>query len=184
MRLVSVNVGVPREIGVYNGKKTYSAIYKSPVQGPVAVRTLNLEGDRQAAQSVHGGEDMAVYGYPTEHYPFWQGKFPKMEMPWGTFGENLSTEGLTEGMVHVGDQFSVGSALIEATRPRFPCFKLGMRFETQDMVGWFLDSGRSGFYFKVVREGTISAGDQIVFERSRPDLPTIADLVRERKKSE
>jgi MOSC domain-containing protein YiiM len=182
--LVSVNVGTPREIGLSQGKKTVSAIYKKPVDGPVIVRRLNLEGDRQGDPRVHGGENAAVYAYPSEHYGYWKERFPDMEMPWGTFGENFTTEGLLEEVVHVGDQFAVGTAKFQITKPRFPCFKLGMRFGTQKMVDLFLDSERSGFYLGVLQEGQVKAGDVIRPIMSDQHSGTIASIVRMKKKAE
>jgi MOSC domain-containing protein YiiM len=182
--LVSVNVGTPREIGLSRGKKTISAIYKKPVQGPVFARRFNLDGDWQGDPSVHGGEDAAVYAYPSEHYGYWKEIFPKMEMPWGTFGENFTTEGLLEDGVHVGDQFAVGTAKFQITKPRFPCFKLGMRFGTQRMVKLFLDSERSGFYLRVLLEGQVKAGDEIRPTGSDQNSGTIASIVRVKKKTE
>jgi MOSC domain-containing protein YiiM len=184
MRLVSVNVGAPKEIGRSRGGEVVSAIFKRPVGGPVIVRKLNLEGDRQADLTVHGGEDKAVYAYPSEHYDYWKQKFPDMEMPWGTFGENLTTEGLLEEQVRVGDSFAIGSARFAVTRPRFPCLKLGMRFETRTMVRSFLQSERTGFYLRVLREGQIEAGNAIVKAKTNPGSETIVAIVRKVKREE
>jgi MOSC domain-containing protein YiiM len=184
MRLVSVNVGVPNGIGSSRGGAVVSAIFKRPVQGPVIARRLNLEGDRQADLTVHGGEDKAVYAYPSEHYDYWKHEFPLMDMPWGTFGENLTTEGLLEEQVHVGDSFVMGSARFAVTKPRFPCFKLGLRFEAKTMVRSFLESERTGFYLKVIREGLIEAGGVISRAKTNPDSETIAAIVRKVKREE
>ena len=130
-----------------------TGIFKTPINGRVRVRTLNLEGDRQADLSVHGGPDKAIYAYPSEHYDYWRGEFPDMELHWGMFGENLTTSGLLEGAVNVGDQFRIGSAITMVTQPRVPCYKLAAKFGREDIVKRFLASGRSGFYLKVMQEG-------------------------------
>ncbi len=184
MRLVSVNVGTPREIGRVRGKTVLSSIYKTPVHGPVAVTPLNLDGDRQSDPTVHGGVDQAVYVYPSEHYPYWKERFPVMEMPWGTFGENFTTQGLLEEDVHIGDELFAGSAKFAITKPRFPCFKLGLRFGTQTMIKKFLDSERSGFYLRVIQVGRVEQGDEIRLNLVRPDSETIASVVRSARKRE
>jgi MOSC domain-containing protein YiiM len=160
MRLVSVNVGLPREVE-WRGRTVTTGIFKSPVAGPVRVRTLNLDGDRQADLSVHGGPDKAVYAYPTEHYEYWRQELPGVDLPPGSFGENLTTEGLREAEVRIGDRFRVGSTVLRVTQPRMPCSKLGVKFGRDDMVRRFLASERTGFYFAVVEEGDVAAGDVI-----------------------
>lgn len=177
MKLVSVNVGVPREVP-WKGRVVTTAIFKEPVAGRVAVRPHNLDGDRQADLQVHGGAYKAVYAYPIEHYAFWRRELPEMDLPFGMFGENLTTEGLGEADVNVGDRFRVGSAELVATEPRFPCYKLGLRFGRDDILKRFLASARSGFYFAVARAGELGAGDAIEpLSRDAYGL-TIADVVR------
>jgi MOSC domain-containing protein YiiM len=178
MRLISVNVGKPREIGKRRGVAVESGIFKEPVIGPVAVHRYNLEGDVQADLTVHGGKDAAVYIYPSEHYEYWREKFPKRELPWGSFGENLTTEGLLENQVRVGDRLLIGSAEFAVTKPRLPCFKLGIKFGTQKMLGWFLESEFTGFYLEVQQEGQIQAGDRITMISTRVDSSTIAAIVQ------
>jgi MOSC domain-containing protein YiiM len=160
MQLVSVNVGLPRTI-TWKGRTVQTGIFKTPVNGRVQVRTLNLAGDRQADLSVHGGLDKAIYVYPSEHYDYWRGEFTDMELPWGMFGENFTTTGLLEGVVNVGDTFRIGSAVALVTQPRVPCYKLAAKFGREDIVKRFLASGRSGFYLKVMQEGEVGAGDAI-----------------------
>jgi len=173
MKLVSVNVGLPREV-MWHGRTVTTGIYKQPVEGRVALRKLNLDGDGQADLTVHGGEDKAVYCYPLEHYDYWKKELPGGDLPMGVFGENFTTDGLLEG-VHLGDRFSVGSAEVVVTQPRLPCYKLGVRFQSDDMVKRFLASGRSGFYFAVAREGQVGAGDDIkVIVREANALPVSA----------
>lgn len=182
IRLISVNVATPKNIGATRGKPTFSAIFKKPVEGPVFVRFANLEGDKQADPAVHGGEDKAVYAYPSEHYGYWRERFPKMDLPWGSFGENLTTEGILEGRVHAGDRLTIGTAEFAVTVPRFPCFKLGIKFGTQAIVRSFLDSERSGFYLKVLQEGHIEAGDTIKLSAGEAGARTITDVVRSVKR--
>ena len=176
MKLLSVNVGLPREIE-WNGKIIRTSIFKAPVPGRVRVAKLNLEGDQQSDLSVHGGIDKAVYAYPSEHYPFWRRELPSMDLPWGAFGENFTTEGLIEETIHIGDRLWVGSAEFVVTQPRMPCFKLGIRLGRSDIVKRFLQSGRSGFYFAVLREGEVTAGDSIeLLERDEHGI-TVTDVV-------
>lgn len=177
MRLVSVNVGLPREIS--NGARTaVSGIYKSPVAGRVRLRRLNLDGDQQADLSVHGGPDKAVYVYPSEHYAAWRTELPDAELAWGAFGENFDTEGLLESDVCVGDELQIGAVHLQVTQPRMPCFKLGIRFGRDDMIERFLASRRSGFYVRVLQAADVGAGDAIEIVARDPQRVTIADLVR------
>jgi MOSC domain-containing protein YiiM len=177
MKLVSVNVGLPREV-VHKGKKVKTGIFKEPVAGRIRLRALNLDGDRQADLSVHGGPSKAVYVYPSEHYGYWRQELPGMDLPWGMFGENFTTEGLREDQVNIGDRFRVGSAEVMATEPRLPCYKLGVKFGREDIVKRFLQSGRTGFYVAVLREGEIGAGDGIErIGRDRNNI-TVPDITR------
>lgn len=176
-RLVSLNTGKPREVE-WRGQKVSTGIYKSPVNGPVAVRFLNLEGDGQADLRVHGGRAKAVYAYPSEHYDFWRIKRPDAELPPGAFGENLTTSGLLEDSVHVGDHYRIGSAEFVVTQPRMPCFKLGIKFGTEAIIKEFLESRRSGFYFSVLQEGVIEAGQPIECVHRDPRKVSITDIAR------
>ena len=160
MKIVSLNVGLPREVR-WHGRTVTTGIYKEPVTGRVALRKLNLDGDRQADLSVHGGEYKAVYCYPVEHYEYWKKELPGRELPMGVFGENFTLQGLLEAEAHLGDRFAVGSAEVVVTQPRLPCYKLGVRFGDDEMVKRFLMSGRGGFYLAVTREGEVGAGDEI-----------------------
>jgi MOSC domain-containing protein YiiM len=154
-----------------------TAIFKAPVDGPVKVGRLNLDGDRQADLTVHGGFYKAVYGYPSEHYPYWREELPDTQMGWGMFGENLTTEGLIEKDVHIGDRFRIGSTLLEVTQPRMPCYKLALKFQRADMIKRFWKSGRSGFYFSVVEEGELQAGDSIALERPGDPAVSVTELL-------
>jgi MOSC domain-containing protein YiiM len=176
MKLLSVNVALPREIE-WRGKLVRTSIFKAPVPGRVRVAALNLEGDEQSDLSVHGGVDKAVYAYPSEHYPFWREELPGVDLPWGMFGENFTTEGVLEETVHIGDRLQVGSAEFVVTQPRMPCYKLAIHFDRPDIVKRFLRSGRTGFYLAVLREGEVTAGDSIkLLARDEPGI-TVADVV-------
>ena len=175
MKLLSISIGLPREIE-WKGKIVRTSIFKAPVSGRTRVAKLNVEGDQQSDLTVHGGIDKAVYVYPSEHYPFWHGELPDMELPWGVFGENFTTEGLLEN-TRVGDRFQIGSAEFVVTQPRMPCYKLGIRFNRPDMVKRFLESGRTGFYLAVLKEGEVAAGDSIELLEQDQHNVTIADVV-------
>jgi len=168
-------VGGPREVAS-RGKVVRTSIFKAPVAGRVRVAALNVAGDARSDLAVHGGIDKAVYAYPSEHYEFWRREVPDLEFPWGAFGENLTTEGLLEGSVHIGDRFRAGSAEFVVTQPRIPCFKLGIRFNRPEMVRRFLRSGRSGFYLAVLREGDIAAGDAIDLVAADDNQVSVAEV--------
>ena len=171
MKLISVNVGLPRVV-MSNGDPVSTGIFKEPVAGRVRLRTLNLDGDRQADLSVHGGSSKAVYAYPSEHYDYWKRELPEMKLPWGMFGENFTTTGLVESELNIGDKFRVGSAAVMVTEPRLPCYKLGIKFGRSDIVKRFLASEqRTGFYFAVLQEGDVGVGDPIeLIEKSKDSL--------------
>ena len=176
MKLLSVNVGLPREIE-WKGKIVRTSIFKAPVTGRVRVARLNVEGDQQSDLTVHGGLDKAVYAYASEHYAFWHQELPGVDLPQGVFGENFTTAGLLEETFYIGDRLRIGSAEFVVTQPRMPCFKLGIRFNRPDMVKRFLQSGRTGFYFAVINEGEVAAGDSIeLIERDEHNIP-VADIV-------
>jgi MOSC domain-containing protein YiiM len=177
MKLVSVSTGLPREV-MWHGRNATTAIYKQPVEGRVALRKLNLDGDRQADLSVHGGEYKAVYCYPLAHYDYWKRELPGRDLPMAIFGENFTTDGLMEDSVHLGDQLSIGSAEVLVTQPRLPCYKLGVRFESDDMVKRFLASGRTGFYLAVTSEGEVGAGDVIEVIARDPNAVPVSEITR------
>lgn len=177
MKLISINVGLPRAV-TWQGKPVTTGIFKEPVSGPVILRRLNLEGDRQADLSVHGGADKAVYVYPAEHYDYWQTELPGTPLPWGAFGENFTVAGLLEDEVNIGDRFRVGGAEVMVTQPRLPCYKLGVKFGRADMVKRFLASRRTGFYVAVLKEGQVEAGDAIELISRDENKVTVADITR------
>ena len=173
MKILSIHVGRPREV-TWQDKTVLTSIFKDPVQGPVAVRTTNLDGDEQSDLSVHGGRSKAVYVYPSEHYPWWQQELPGVKLPWGVFGENLTVTGLLETAMHIGDRLRAGSAEFIITQPRMPCFKLGIRFDDPGMVQRFQDSRRNGFYLAVEKEGTVRVGDAIEVIARDPHAMSVA----------
>jgi len=177
MKVISVNVGLPRQV-MWKGKLVTTGIFKEPVAGQVKLSQLNFEGDRQADLSVHGGLSKAVYVYPADHYPYWRELLPEMNLPWGMFGENLTTEGLLEEVVYIGDRFRLGTAEVMVTEPRLPCYKLGLKFGRADIVKKFLASGRSGFYLAVLKEGMVGAGGPIEPLSRDPHGVTVSDIVR------
>jgi MOSC domain-containing protein YiiM len=177
MKLVSLNVGLPREV-TWKGTTVLTGIYKEPVEGRIALRKLNLDGDRQADLSVHGGEYKAVYCYPLAHYEYWRKELRGLDLPLGAFGENFTIDGLLEDSVHLGDRFSIGSAEVFVTQPRLPCYKLAMRFQSEDMVKRFFTSRRTGFYVAVAREGEVGAGDQVTPIASDPSGVPVSEITR------
>ena len=177
MKILSVNVGLPRD-ATWQGKVVTTGIFKEPVKGPVILRRLNLDGDQQADLTVHGGVSKAVYAYPSEHYDYWRTELPGVDLPWGMFGENFTTEGLLEGNVYVGDRFGIGDAEVVATEPRMPCYKLGLKFGRTDIIKRFLASRRTGFYFAVTREGMVGAGDAMELVSREQEEISVADITR------
>jgi MOSC domain-containing protein YiiM len=177
MKVVSVNVGLPREV-VWHGKKVTTGIFKEPVGGRIMARRLNLDGDQQADLSVHGGVNKAIYSYPSEHYGYWRTELPGVVLPPGMFGENLTTEGLLEESVYIGDRFRVGEAEVRVTEPRMPCYKLTIKFGRADMIKRFLASRRTGFYFAVARDGMVGAGDAIELIGREQQEISVADITR------
>jgi MOSC domain-containing protein YiiM len=175
--LISIQVGMPRSVP-QGGQGVSTGIFKSPVAGRVRMRSLNLDGDQQADLTVHGGRDKAVYAYPSEHYPFWKKELPGVDLPWGSLGENFTTEGLLESNVCLGDRLTIGTAEVVVTQPRLPCFKLNLKFGREDMVQRFLASHRSGFYLRVLREGEVGAGDEIQIAHRDENRVSISDTLR------
>jgi MOSC domain-containing protein YiiM len=175
VKLVSLSVARPR-LTVYKGTTINTGIFKKPVAGRVALRTLNLDGDQQADLSVHGGPHKAVYAYPAEHYEYWRRQLPDMDLPWSMFGENFTTEGLTEENAQVGDRFRIGSSIVMIRQPRVPCYKLAAKFQRDDILQRFLRSGHSGFYFSVEQEGGVEVGDSFQLISREDNAITIAEM--------
>jgi MOSC domain-containing protein YiiM len=177
MKVISVNVGLPREVA-WKDMNVQTAIFKEPVVGPVAISKLNLAGDQQADLTVHGGPDKAVYAYPAEHYDYWRTELPDVPLSWGAFGENLTTQGLQEDSLFIGDHLRVGSAVLRITQPRMPCYKLALKFGREDIIARFLASGRTGFYFTVIETGEAAAEASIQVLERDPNRVTVSDLLR------
>ena len=177
MKLVSLNLGLPRDV-IWKGKTVTTSIFKEPVDGRVTLRTLNLDGDRQSDLTVHGGVHKAVYAYPAEHYHDWRRELSGVELPWGMFGENFTVQGLLEDEINIGDRFRIGSAELTVAQPRLPCYKLAVKFGRDDIIKRFLDSGRTGFYFAVQEEGDVGAGDSIEPTSRDVNGLKVADVTR------
>ena len=177
MKLLSVNVGLPRLLA-WKGDTFKTGIFKKPVSGRVMLRTTNLDGDRQADLSVHGGPNKAVYGYPSEHYEYWRAELLEHQLDWGALGENFTTQGMLETQLSIGDRYRVGSAVVMVRTPRLPCFKLAAKFQRDDIIERFLHSGHSGFYFSVVEEGEVGAGDEFEFLEGEAPSLTVAEMFR------
>jgi MOSC domain-containing protein YiiM len=175
MMLISVNTGGPRHVDVADGT-VRTSIWKSPREGRVRAAGVNLDGDEQSDLSVHGGPFKSVYAYPSEHYAFWRRELPGIDVGWGVFGENLTTEGLLERDVYVGDRIRIGTAEFQVTQPRQPCFKLGIRFGREDMIKRFAASGRSGFYLSILVEGDVGRGDTIQIAERPLGSVSVADI--------
>lgn len=177
MKLVSLNVGMPREV-TWHGRRVSTGIFKSPVSERVALRKLNLDGDGQADLSVHGGAHKAVYCYQLVHYEFWKRELPGRELPPAAFGENFTVDGPGENEIFLGDRYSVGSAEVVVAQPRLPCYKLGIKFGEDEMVKRFFDARRSGFYLSVAREGEVGVGDEMMLTASDPNKVPVSEIMR------
>ena len=160
MKIESIQVGLPKNIN-FKGKTITTAINKDPVPGPVMLEKLNLVGDKQAELSVHGGVDKALYAYSHDAYPAWEKLRPDFKFPYGALGENLTVDVLKEDIIFVGDIFQLGKAVVQASEPRLPCYKLGAKYNDLKMIKQFMDIGRPGVYFRVLEEGLIDRGDQL-----------------------
>jgi MOSC domain-containing protein YiiM len=176
-KVISLNVALPSTVN-FRGQAVTTGIFKEPVKGRIKLRRLNLDGDKQADLTVHGGPDKALYAYPAEHYDYWKKRLPNMKLPWGMFGENLTTEELFEDQVNIGDVFRIGSSEVVATQPRMPCYKLGVKFGSMDIVRQFMESKLTGIYFRVLKEGDVGAGDEIELISRDDNNVTVKDIVR------
>ena len=177
MKLLSLNVGLPRET-VWHGMTITTGIFKQPVAGRIPLRTLNLDGDRQADLTVHGGPYKAVYLYPIAHYDYWKQELRGRDLPPASFGENFTADSPLEDAIHIGDRFAVGSAELVVTQPRLPCYKLAAKFQADDMVKRFLASGRTGYYLMVTQEGEVAAGDDITPLARDPNGVPVSEITR------
>lgn len=175
MKLLSVQVGTPRDV-LYRGRTTQTGIYKEPVEGHIAVTTLGLAGDHQVDKRYHGGPDKAVYAYASEHYDFWREELERDDLEFGAFGENLTLSGLTDDQVSIGDVLRIGGVLLQVTQPRVPCFKLGIRFGDGGMVKKFHRAAKTGFYLRVLQEGSLRAGDDVTVAQKAENSLSIPEI--------
>ncbi|HKA37883.1 MAG TPA: MOSC domain-containing protein [Thermoanaerobaculia bacterium] len=175
-RLLSINVARPGFLRLRR-RDVPTGIFKQPVEGRVRIERLGVAGDMQADHTFHGGPSKAIYLYSAEHYGYWRPILERDDLSPGFFGENFTAEGVTEDSVRVGDVFRVGTAAVQITKPRSPCFKLGARAGSSGFVRTFLESGRIGYYLRVVEEGEAAAGDSIELLATDPALPLLADVI-------
>ena len=174
-RLLSVNVGLPRDI-TWQGKTVHTAVWKAPVQGPRVVRRLNIDGDGQGDLVGHGGEHRAVFVYQINSYRYWQSELGRNDFTYGQFGENFTVDGLTDREVCIGDRYRIGSALFEVTQPRVTCYRVGIRMNEPRMAALLTSHGRPGFYLRVLEEGQVEAGDEIVQAGLGPERMSVFEI--------
>jgi MOSC domain-containing protein YiiM len=174
-RLVSVNVGLPRDVA-WQGRTVHTAIWKTPVEGPRMVRRLNIDGDRQGDLAGHGGEHRAVFVYQMDSYRYWQDQLGRNDFAYGQFGENFSVDGLSDAEVCIGDRYRIGGALFEVTQPRVTCYRVGIRTNEPEMAALLVRHGRPGFYFRVLEEGEVEAGDEITQVASGPERMSVSEI--------
>ena len=174
-RLLSVNVGLPRDIA-WQGKTVHTAVWKEPVQGRRMVRRLNIDGDGQGDLAGHGGEHRAVFVYQIDSYRYWQNQLGRSDFAYGQFGENFTVDGLSDDEVCIGDRYRIGGGVFEVTQPRVTCYRVGIRMNEPQMAALLVAHGRPGFYFRVIEEGEVAAGDEIVQVAAGPEHMTIAEV--------
>jgi len=174
-RLLAVNVGLPRDI-VWQGKTVHTAIWKAPVEGRRMVRRLNIDGDGQGDLAGHGGEHRAVFVYQIASYHYWQDQLDRSDFTFGQFGENFTVDGLSDDDVFIGDRYRIGAALFEVTQPRVTCYRVGIRMNEARMAALLVARGRPGFYFRVLEEGEVEAGDEIVQAEASPERISVAEV--------
>src|SRR5712664_4357446 len=173
--LLSVNVGMPQNVAWQN-RTVYTSVWKTPVHGPRMVRRLNIDGDGQGDLAGHGGEHRAVFVYQIESYRYWQRQLGRDDFGYGQFGENFTVAGLTDDQVRIGDRYQIGEALLEVTQPRVTCYRVGIRMDDPRIPALLVSHHRPGFYFRVLEEGEVQAGDKIIKLSSGPEQMTVADV--------
>jgi MOSC domain-containing protein YiiM len=178
MKIISTNIGEPRVIK-WRGKEVETGIFKFPVNQPIFLGTDDVENDHVIDRRYHGGTNKACYLYSSDHYGYWQNLYPELEMPWGIFGENLTVEGLNEAQINIGDIFKIGEAVVQATQPRQPCFKLEFRFNNDKIVRQFVDSGFSGVYVRVLEKGNVKTGDsmELIERKNSLSIQKVYELI-------
>jgi MOSC domain-containing protein YiiM len=177
MRIQALNLSKPKTV-IYKGEEVFTGIYKVPTAEPRMVRILNIDGDEQADLTVHGGEDKAVYAFPFEHYSYYQEALKQDAYEPGQFGENLTTEGMLESDVHIGDRYRVGEVVFEVSQPRSPCYKFAIKMGTAESLSVCINSAKTGFYFRVLSEGIVQSGDHIEIDYSNDTAPTVEEVHR------
>ncbi|WP_242205656.1 MOSC domain-containing protein [Aestuariivivens insulae] len=172
MKVISTNIAKPTTI-VWRGKQVTTGIYKTPTQSPIYLGKSDVAHDEVTDRRYHGGEFKACYLFSAEQYPYWKGLYPQLDWQWGMFGENLTVEGLDETKIQIGDIYKVGGALIQVTQPREPCFKLGVKFGSQQVLKQFIDHGYPGTYIRVLEEGHVKSGDEFtIVQQAKDSLST------------
>ena len=180
MKVISVNIG-ERKVLNYKGKIVETGIFKYPVNQPIFLGTEDVENDAVIDRRYHGGIEKAVYGYSQNHYAYWKELYPDLDWNYGMFGENLSISNLEETEIFVGNTYKLGEALLEVTKPREPCYKLGIRFGTQEILKQFWNSTKCGIYFKVLQTGNVKVGDELILVNKAENSPTIAEVYETKK---
>jgi len=175
MKVISTNIGEAVEIE-WHGKKEFTGIYKYPVNEPIYLGKEDVVKDHVVDRRYHGGEEKACYLYSKDHYAFWQNRYPKADWEWGFFGENLTVEGIDESAIRIGDVFRLGEAVVQVTQPRQPCFKLGIRAGDQQIVSDFWDSPFPGVYVRVIEDGAVKTGDEMILIENASDNMTLAEV--------
>ena len=175
MKVTSTNLGEPTKIN-WNGKQTLTGIYKYPVDQPIYLDTEDVQGDTVVDRKYHGGIYKACYLFSADHYDYWKAKYPQLEWDWGMFGENLTIQGLDESQLRIGSTYRLGTALVQISQPREPCYKLGIRFGDQEILKQFIDHGRPGTYIRVLEPGTVSKGDSMELVTASESPLTIAQF--------
>ena len=173
--LLSVNVGLPQDV-TWHGRTVRTAVWKKPAAGPQMVRRLNLDGDGQGDLAGHGGENRAVFVYQLDSYRYWRQELGRDDFSYGQFGENFTVDGLTDDQVCIGDRYRIGEALFEVTQPRVTCYRVGIRMDDPQIPALLISHHRPGFYLRVLREGAVQAGDEIVQVAAGPEAMTVADV--------
>lgn len=177
MKIISTNIAKPTSF-LWNGKQETTGIYKKPTDHPIYLGKEAVKGDEISNRKVHGGEHKACYLFSRDHYPYWKNLYPEMDWNWGMFGENLTIEGLDETKLYIGDIYKIGTALVQITQPREPCYKLGAKFGTQGILKQFIEHGRPGTYVSVLEEGNVSAGDSVTLVSPYKNKLTTAEFFR------
>ena len=174
-RLVSVNVGMPKDVS-WQGRTVFTGVFKDPVTGPRRVSRLNVDGDGQGDLAGHGGEQRAVFVYQLDSYRYWQHELGRTDFVYGQFGENFTVEGLTDAEVCIGDRYQIGTAIFEVTQPRVTCYRVGIRMNDPRIPALLVSHHRPGFYFRVLQEGEVTAGDGIIKLASGPEQMPVAEV--------